>query len=411
MKYSKFILFTLIAVVLTDTFKYISFVGALNVENATLISAVLNYISIGLLLFIASKEGFAKSEVPKGIKNLIKIWLFWNIFNLIKSSFLAADYWDWKTLLLSSVSFSFIPLTFFLGKNLSTARLIFKYIITYLFLFGFLFIPLSFTTNQELYSRLMIPISLFILFIPYLKYKWRLLVILVAAVSIAMVLEFRSNLIKIAFSALLLLVYYLRNFIRISWIRLAHFSLFVIPIVFLILAATNTYNLFEEISSDEGYTTTNSKGEEENLTFDTRTFLFVEVFKSINNSGNWVFGSGAAGSYESDWFIDDGGAINGKRYGCEVGILNILLRYGLIGVTIYFLLLYVVSLHAINNSSNILSKMLGLFIAFRWTYSFVEEYTQYDLNFYFFWIAIGLVSSLSFRRMNDLEIKKYFELR
>jgi hypothetical protein len=410
MKYSKIILFTLVAVVLTDSFKYISFVGALNVENATLISAVLNYLSIGLLSFIAYKEGFAKGDVPKRIQNLIKIWLFWNIFNLIKGSLTAVDYWDWKVLLLSGVSFSFIPLTFFLGKNISIARLIFKYIITYLFVFGFLFIPLSFSTNQELYSRLMIPISLFILFIPYLKYKWRLLVIIVAVISIAMVIEFRSNLIKIAFSVFVLLIYYFRNIIRVSWIRLAHLSLFAIPIIFFTLAVTNRYNIFKEISKDEGYTTTNNLGEEENLTSDTRTFLYVEVFNTINNSGSWFFGSGAAGSYQSDWFYNDGGAINGKRYGCEVGMLNILLRYGLVGVIIYFLILFIVSFQAIKNSSNILSKMLGLFVAFRWTYSFVEEYTQYDLNFYFFWIVVGLISSLQFRRMNDLEVRNYFKL-
>jgi len=32
------------------------------------------------------------------------------------------------------------------------------------------------------------------------------------------------------------------------------------------------------------------------------------------------------------------------------------------------------------------------------------------MNFYFFWIAIGLVSSYSFRTMNDEEIRNYLKL-
>jgi hypothetical protein len=257
----------------------------------------------------------------------------------------------------------------------------------------------------------MIPISLFILFFPFLKLKWKILLLIVSATSVLMSIGFRSNIIKLSFSVLLLLIFYLRNFIRLSWIRFALFALFALPLIFFTLAITNKYNLFQEISKDEDYTRINRLGKEENLTMDTRTFLYAEVFTSIHNSGNWIIGNSAAGSYQSTWFYNDGGAIEGKRYGCEVGILNILMRFGIIGVIIYFLLLYNVSYYAIMHSSNILSKMLGLFIAFRWTYSFVEEYTQYDLNFYFFWIAIGLASSVQFRRMNDLEIRKYFELR
>jgi hypothetical protein len=104
---------------------------------------------------------------------------------------------------------------------------------------------------------------------------------------------------------------------------------------------------------------------------------------------------------------------NGRniRYGCEVGILNTLLMNGIVGIVIYFLLLSVVSFTAINKSNNMLAKMLGLFITFRWTYSFVEEFTNYDLNFYFFWIAVGFVSSESFRNMTDEEIIDYFKLK
>ena len=410
MKYSKIVLFTLIALVISDFFKYLSWVGGLNFDNSTSISSLLNYTSIFIMVFIASESKW-NDEIPNTIKNWFKLWMFWNIINLLRGALLAADYWDWKMLFLSSFFFSLIPLAFFLGKNLDIVATIFKFVLKYLFPLGFLFIPLTLATNEELYSRLMIPISLFILFIPFLKFKWKFLIIVVAATSLLMVIGFRSNIIKIAFSVILLMVYYFREYLRKSWLKLVQLILFLIPLVLLSLAITDQYNVFERTSTEVGYSSINSKGEEENLMADTRTGLYVDVFNSLNNSSDWLFGKSAIASYESEMFFDTGGAINGKRYGCEVGILNILLRNGLIGVTCYFLLLFTVSGYAIKYSSNILAKMMGLFIAFRWAYSFVEEFTQYDLNFYFFWIAIGLVSSVQFRDMTDKEIRIFFELQ
>jgi hypothetical protein len=53
--------------------------------------------------------------------------------------------------------------------------------------------------------------------------------------------------------------------------------------------------------------------------------------------------------------------------------------------------------------------MLGLVIASRWMLSFIEEYTQYDLNFFFFWLIMGLVSTAAFRKLNDEEVQNFFK--
>jgi hypothetical protein len=163
------------------------------------------------------------------------------------------------------------------------------------------------------------------------------------------------------------------------------------------------------MSTKENYIYTNIKGEEGSFTADTRTFLYFEVMSSVHKSGNLLMGNSASGSYYSHWFFDLGGAMKGKRFGSEVGILNIFLYDGIIGVIIYFFLLFSISFIAIRNSNNDLSKMLGLLIASRWMLSFVEEYTDYDLNFYFFWLIMGLVSTTSFRMMNNKQMKNYIK--
>lgn len=382
--------------------------GALEVDFATYISIFLIYISIFFLSKIALNSNW-KKETPISIQRLIKIWFVVNIINFIRGFFLSQDYWDYKYLFFTALSFSFIFLVFFIGNNLKYVKTVFKFVLKYLFPFGFLLVPLTLTTNEELYSRIMIPISLFILFIPFLKSKYKFLVIIVTFVSIFIVIGFRSNIIKIAFSVLLLVVYYFN--ISYRWLRIMNLSLLVIPIILFSVAVTGVFNIFSDISNSKDYQITTNANTGETLVGDTRTFLYVEVLKTINSTGNFLIGSGSTGSYQSDYFYDSGGAINGKRYGSEVGILNILLRFGIIGVGVYFLIIFKVSFTAINNSSNQLSKILGLYIAFRWLFSFIEEFTQYDLNFYFFWLAVGLVSSNSFRAMNDKEIKQFFLLR
>ena len=407
MKYYKYIYFTLIALVITDSLRYIGWSGKLDIPGATSIAVILNYISLAIMIFLSTEIKW-NYEVPQPIRIMFTLWMINNVFNLFRAVFLASDYWEWKIIFTTSESFSLIPLVFFLGINLEIAKTVFTFCLKYLFPFGFVLIPLTFITNDELYSRIMIPIVLFILVIPYIKSQWKILLIVVTITSIAMNIGFRSNLIKSTSSALLLLIFYFQDYIRLSWIRLARWFFFIIPIVLLALALTGTYNLFDEISQDEKYEFTDDSGNQQSLTADTRTFLYEEVITSVIKSDALWFGKSAIGSYTSEFFTDlTGTSESNKRFGCEVGILNFFMRYGIVGVSIYLLLLLTVSYYAINRSNNTLAKMIGLFIAFRWTYAFIEEFTQYDLNFYFFWFAVGLVSSTSFRKMNDNELKIY----
>lgn len=406
MKFSKLLIFTIISTLITDSIRYTSWVGAYNANYSTYIIASLTYISIIIIAFLSIKLS-KHNDIKPTVKLLFLLWLYWNIFNIIRGGFKAENYWDWKFLVLFSISFSLIALLFFIGNYLPYTIKIIRFYLKYIFTFGFLIIPLALATNEELYSRLMIPIGVFILFIPYLKPRWRLLIIIVAAVSILMVIGFRSNLIKIFLSVCILSIFYFRIIVKVRLLRVIHFLTFVVPIALLFLATFSSYNIFTEISKNDRFTISNNYGNIENLTTDTRTFLYKEVFSSMNGINNWIIGKSSSGSYKSDWFYDDGGAMKGIRNKSEVNILNILLYHGLIGIILYFILLYKVSYNAIVHSNNLLSKMLGILIATRWPLSFIEEYSQYDLNFYFFWLVMGLVCNNLFRQMTDKEVKSY----
>ena len=94
-----------------------------------------------------------------------------------------------------------------------------------------------------------------------------------------------------------------------------------------------------------------------------------------------------------------------ERFSNEVSVLNVFTWTGLIGVLLYFLVFFRASYLAVNKSNNIYMKIVGLYVAFRWAYAWVEDFNRFDLSNLFLWIMIGMCFSNSFRAMNNLEVK------
>ncbi|MBB3054364.1 hypothetical protein [Mucilaginibacter gotjawali] len=407
MKFRKILIFSLIFLVVSDALLYI---GNKGIESTLIVpvSLAAKYLVLINLIWVASKSDW-KDDLSGTVSVLFKLLLVWNIITIIRGVFLAHDYWDWKFLFFNSGLFFLIPLAFFIGKSMSLSQATFNYVIGFLFLLGFLAIPIGFVTNRQLYSRLMIPVSFFIVMIPYLKMRYRVLILIVAITSVVVVTDFRTNIIKIVISILILLTWYLRSYISVGWLKLIHFVLIFAPLVLLFLAVTGQFNIFDQASQNDSYVVKDNKGnagDDESLTADTRTFIYLEVFKTLNAQDSWLLGGSAVAKYKTESF--DKLVENNQRYGSEVGFLNTLLYSGIIGVVLYALLLFVVSHNAIYYSNNWLSKMIGLVIISRWLLFFMEEFTQFDLNFYFLWIIIGLVSTKQFRAMTDTQVALYF---
>ena len=182
---------------------------------------------------------------------------------------------------------------------------------------------------------------------------------------------------------------------------------FIIPPIFLVLGITNQYNIFKPTDDIDKYAIAYDNGMESNLATDTRTFLYQEVFSSMQENHSFIFGEGAAAKYKTEYF-DDMGAQNNARYGAEVGFLNTLLYSGVIGILSYALVLFSAVYYGVARSNNFFCKMLALFLAFRWIVFFIEDFTVYDSNYYFLWLSAGLCLSKEFRALTDADIKQYF---
>lgn len=404
MTYKKLIFYIILLLVIADALLYISNSGFGDVFF-TPISLVAKFTALGIIMVIAKKSTWGE-DIPNRLLKIFKLLMMWNIISIIYGAFTANSYWDWKFLLLTSSLFMLIPLAFFIGKNLVLVSHTVYYVLNFLFVYGFFMIPISLSTNEELYSRLMIPVSIFIVFIPYLRKKPAILVLIVAVTSFLLMVTFRTNVIKISIGFIIVSTFYLRSFISLKLIKSAWLTLFITPLILLFLGVSGTFNLFEEMSKKDGYRVKTSAGQTENLAADTRTFLYVEVFNTLIESNSWITGKGAVGKYKTIYFTD---LITGNmRYGSEVGFLNTFLYSGIIGVVAYAVMLMSTSYYAIFKSRNWISKMLGLTIASRWVLYFLEEFTQFDLNFFFLWFTIGLISSKKFRSMTDKDVAFFF---
>jgi hypothetical protein len=225
-------------------------------------------------------------------------------------------------------------------------------------------------------------------------------------------LDARSNVIKFSISLLLGLIFYFRN-IAARFFRLVRLIFLIAPIVLFIIAVIGDFNVFkmEEYITGEYTASVIQDGElhQSSLTVDTRTALYEEVILSAIKNNYIFFGRTPARGNDSDLFGGDLAAETGsgrlERFGNEVSILNVFTWTGLIGVIIYFCVFYSATALAIKQSNNFFMKIIGLYVSFRWTYAWVEDFSNFDLSYLILWIMIGMCLSKSFREMSDSQMQ------
>jgi hypothetical protein len=404
MNQQKGLFWVIVGLLAVDILRYIGIDGSLQGFYATYFSAIIIYFSF-FWLVNSQFQAFKFSR-----ENILKVWLFILTFAIGSGIILASDYWDYKQLFLNVLGFSITPLFYYLGLRVSNILFTLNFYLKWVFTFGILLIPIGDLTNYELYARIMIPVTFLILFFPFVKTQIKILLFVVTFLSTITAPDFRSFQIKIGFASLLLLGYYFRRFFTKKIMLFTHMAIFLLPFFFILGAIFFDYNFFRDgVNPNKRQYIVNVGNNESDLLSDTRTFLYVEILEDLNGR-EWLIGKSAIGSYNSTFYGVGGGDLNGKRYSSEVGILNILLRNGLIGIIVYLTLLFRITRRAIIRSKNYLISSLALLLAFRWPLTFIEEFTQYDINFFFFWILLGFISNNSYQSYSNTELASNFDL-
>ena len=361
-----------------------------------------------IYLLFKLKNSFTSPLVEKDFI-FIKLYLYWIAICIIRGVFVADNYWEWKMLLATSYML-LLPSIAYLAISAGFIGIIIKTWFKYALFMFILVVPFLW---GDAVGKFLIPVSFLILFFPVLNNKWKILVMAITLFVVTFDVTARSNIIKFLIPFLIGLLYYFRNTINAKLLNSFRLIMLISPLVLLVLAATNIFNVFklDEYIGDYNINTQSVSGrvKKESLTSDTRTLLYVEVLVSAIKNEYILLGRTPSRGNDSKLFGYSVAKLihseKHERFSNEVSILNIFTWMGAIGVVLYFLVFFKATYLAINESSNIFIKIIGLNISFRWTYGFVEDFSQFDLSNIFLWIMIGMCFSRTFRKMTEQEMK------
>lgn len=359
-----------------------------------------------VLVFWKARFSFFDQEYRNSMR-FLNWYLLWNVFNIVRGVFAAQIYWDYK-FLIGNTFVLLLPIVSYSLSNKEVLQSVLSFYVKFVLPFYILLLPFLPSGALGLY---LCPISFLMLFFPALTIQGKGIVLLATIVAILSDLSTRSYLIKYGIPLILLLVYYLRYlFTSVKYVELLQKVFMVLPWLFFILAVSGTFNVFNMNSYMDGENyvakTQDASGKvvEQDVTTDSRTFLYLEALNSAIKYKYWLIGRTPARGHETKFFADADPTGRGERIRDEVGILNVFTWTGIIGVILYFLVFFKASYIAIKQSNNIYSKMLGLFVAARWMYAWVEDINMFDLNYFTIWLMIGLCFSESFRKMDNAEV-------
>ena len=189
-------------------------------------------------------------------------------------------------------------------------------------------------------------------------------------------------------------------------VKLAHLSFYILPLLFIFLGFSGIVNVFEAMENSNTEVSLGGKkgGAGRSSNVDSRTAIYTDVAMNIDNLKTLVIGNGP--TYKIKVFTTFGmgsDQYNEGRGSVEVGILNILMFYGMFGCLAFFFLCFYASSNSMK-SNNSFIKLIGVFVAYKFMFSFIED-PAINVTTY---LAIGICLNGEIRRMSDKDIKKRF---
>jgi hypothetical protein len=366
--------------------------------------------SIITILFV---KGIKYYYDESNLSNLlfVKLYLIWVIISSTRGIFEAQNYWDFKSLINSGLALLMI-----VSIYIFTNPLVIKAILSKWLMYAFpLFFVLMFFLTTDSYGFYLMPISFFLLFLPFFDKKWRVAIVLISLFVVLVDLDARSNVIKFFVPFLFSFLFYIKRLVNFKLFKIIFFASFFFPFFFLFLGITNKFNIFQidkYISGNfEEKKKIGNQVKVADLKSDTRTFLYKEVIVSAIKNDYMLMGRSPARGNESDAFglhaAEELKTGRYERYGNEVSILNIFTWTGLVGVILYFLVFLKAAYLAITKSNSNFLRIIGLYVTFRWIYLWVEDPNIFNINNILLWMVVAMCYSEQFRNMSDFEFKNW----
>lgn len=139
---------------------------------------------------------------------------------------------------------------------------------------------------------------------------------------------------------------------------------------------------------------------------DTRTGVELYFYADMNTK-DWIIGKGINGQYFNPGIDSD----FNYRNGIETDYLNIILKGGIVSLSLLLLIAIPAIYKGVFTSKNILSKAAGLWILLWILNLYPAPVTKFTLNYMLVWVSIGICYSSKIRNMPEIELKTYFKQR
>lgn len=355
-----------------------------------------------------------KNYLERKDKTLLNVYFLWVSFNIIRGAlfYTNGNYWIWKNLFQGSFAV-LLPSLIYLYSFPNLLKIILRYWMKYALV---IFLLLLSFLSRGAYHFYLGPVYIAGCFWPIYPKKWKIILILLLLSMIFVDFGARSQVIKTGVVVLVSLGYMFRHMISYKLMKIAHWLMYALPILLLVLGITGFFNIFEDLSSKEGKYVQIKKDEKgnvvrEDFSADTRTFIFVEVIESAIKNNYVIWGRTPARGNDSLAF----GTYNAEdlktglyeRHSNETGLPSFFTWLGLVGLIMLSLIYLRSSYLAVYRSNNIYLKFIGCFVAFRWAYGWIEDMYSFSPMIISLMMMMGMCLSRKFREMNNTEMRKW----
>ena len=377
------------------------------------INAVSLYViwAIQLCYLVVAFSAYEANRFEAKDNSLLKIYFVWVFLSIVRGAlfYTLGNYWIWKNWIYGSFDV-LLPALIYLYARPEVLSSILR---TWLKYVPFLLICLLPFVPRGAFHFFLGPIYIVAFFWPLYSGKWKVIILLLMLLMLGADFTARSQVVKAGFVLFFSLFYLNRRFVSQALLKWIHWLFYILPLTLLFLALTGRFNVLKEVFSNEGVVVTkidrDGKAIKEDLSSDTRTFIYIEVISSaIKHDYVWAGRTPARGN-DSAFF----GTFNAEelktglyeRHSNEAGLPSLFTWLGLIGLILISLIYLRSSYLALYRSNNIYIKILGCFVAFRWCYGWIEDMYGFTPMILGLYMVMAMCMSKTFRRMNDYEMK------
>lgn len=343
---------------------------------------------------------------------VFQLYILWCILSVVYGLFMARNYFEYKHLIQNACA-CLLPLSSLLFINPLRFSIIWSKWYKYIWFIGPILYLLYGALSQDIYS----PLILLICFMPLLNRKYRIAIFVFIPLFLiaCFISESREPILRFGISVILGCLLFFKKVISDRFIKLLKYTGYSLIVILFFVVLPNFFVTISGQNSEMG------KVFDERLGVDTRSLLYFDVIKSaIDNNyviqgrslsrGNDIINSGMLFQIADDnGFYDDTELVNNERTANEMCYPNIFTWMGLIGVVMYMWLIIKAVNLATNHSRNIYVKLLGCYLAFRWSLGWIGEVTGFTNANLALWSMIAICASPYFRNMTENEFKSWFK--